>query len=409
MSSGHGILCRDLIGGSLQIKSQRVLDKNANLCVNDAKMKGDLTVKGITCLKGDLTVTGCITNVKLCPERTRAEPTDILELGPFTTSGNILSLIPTAPIISANVAYLAKGDPADPIALCVHGVVGSADEMRFLMDDLSQNGYYAVAPYIRGAYPTEIVGNATPVIGTVTTYNAIDLVELFAIQLGGLVNPLNFGKHVYIGSDFGAVLGPATIIGVKDLTAGAPGGPFDVFGKYVSLSNIPQTPILSEFWIDTPNLTQMKASSFTYAFNISPQTGFLKDLAAHLYQEMFARDIIQENPNAVEKDVDNSISAALGGTDPDQDREWMLGNPREAWNLPLPFIPLPIPGLYVISENDPFLRILQRYTRGELTTLIKDPANAPAGAQVYFSDCAWHWPHLDDIEAVNERILTFLS
>ena len=46
MSGNKGRLCRDLIGGSLQIKNQFVLDKDVNLTVNDAKVKGDLTLKG---------------------------------------------------------------------------------------------------------------------------------------------------------------------------------------------------------------------------------------------------------------------------------------------------------------------------------------------------------------------------
>lgn len=46
MSSNHGFLCRDLIGGSVQIKSQKVIDKDANLVVNNAKVKNGLRVKG---------------------------------------------------------------------------------------------------------------------------------------------------------------------------------------------------------------------------------------------------------------------------------------------------------------------------------------------------------------------------
>lgn len=52
MSSNHSRLCRDLVGGSLQIKSQTVLDQDANLRVNSARVASDMKVKG------DLTVSG---------------------------------------------------------------------------------------------------------------------------------------------------------------------------------------------------------------------------------------------------------------------------------------------------------------------------------------------------------------
>jgi hypothetical protein len=52
MASNHGKLCRDLVGGSLQIKSHEVLDSHRNLCVENAKIKGAAKVKG------DLTVCG---------------------------------------------------------------------------------------------------------------------------------------------------------------------------------------------------------------------------------------------------------------------------------------------------------------------------------------------------------------
>lgn len=55
MASNQGKLCRDLIGGSLRIKDLVALDHDANLCVADAKVKGDLKVKGDTVLNGCLT------------------------------------------------------------------------------------------------------------------------------------------------------------------------------------------------------------------------------------------------------------------------------------------------------------------------------------------------------------------
>lgn len=73
MASNHGQLNRDLIGGSLQIKSKRVIDKDCNAVLNSLKVKdcintdclnsrtGTLTVKSDVCLESGLVLkTDCI-------------------------------------------------------------------------------------------------------------------------------------------------------------------------------------------------------------------------------------------------------------------------------------------------------------------------------------------------------------
>lgn len=51
MSSNHGLLNRDLIGGTLSIKGREVIDKNRNVDVKDivahnVRIKGDLCADG---------------------------------------------------------------------------------------------------------------------------------------------------------------------------------------------------------------------------------------------------------------------------------------------------------------------------------------------------------------------------
>jgi len=58
--SNHNKLCRDGIFGSIQIKSQKVLDKDANLVVQDAKVKGNAKVKECLTVFGDVYVKGDI-------------------------------------------------------------------------------------------------------------------------------------------------------------------------------------------------------------------------------------------------------------------------------------------------------------------------------------------------------------
>lgn len=54
MSSNHGQLKRDLIGGSLTINDKIIVDKRANVCGNNAKFRGDVKVKGDLCVEGDI-------------------------------------------------------------------------------------------------------------------------------------------------------------------------------------------------------------------------------------------------------------------------------------------------------------------------------------------------------------------
>jgi pimeloyl-ACP methyl ester carboxylesterase len=53
-------------------------------------------------------------------------------------------------------AYLADGPPDGPLALCLHGFPDTAHTWRYLLPDLADAGYHAVAPFMRGYAPTSI-------------------------------------------------------------------------------------------------------------------------------------------------------------------------------------------------------------------------------------------------------------
>ena len=55
-----GRLCRDGHFGNYIVKSKTVIDKEANLRVNNAKMKGDAKLKGDLCVEQNLVVHGRI-------------------------------------------------------------------------------------------------------------------------------------------------------------------------------------------------------------------------------------------------------------------------------------------------------------------------------------------------------------
>jgi pimeloyl-ACP methyl ester carboxylesterase len=53
-------------------------------------------------------------------------------------------------------AALEAGRPGDPLALCLHGFPDSPWSWRQTLQILAENGYHAVAPFMRGYAPTEL-------------------------------------------------------------------------------------------------------------------------------------------------------------------------------------------------------------------------------------------------------------
>ena len=56
--SNQGQLCRDGIFGNLQIKGKKVLDNNRNMCVENAKIKGNAIVRQDIVVMGNVFLSG---------------------------------------------------------------------------------------------------------------------------------------------------------------------------------------------------------------------------------------------------------------------------------------------------------------------------------------------------------------
>ncbi len=54
MSSNHGQVKRDYIGGTLNIAGKEIVDRRANVCGNNGKFKGDFQIKGDLTIGGDI-------------------------------------------------------------------------------------------------------------------------------------------------------------------------------------------------------------------------------------------------------------------------------------------------------------------------------------------------------------------
>jgi pimeloyl-ACP methyl ester carboxylesterase len=98
--------------------------------------------------------------------------------------------------VSANgveFACLSDGPTDGPLALCLHGFPDTAHTWRFLLPQLAEAGFRAVAPFQRGYAPTSIPADGRYDTGTL----AIDACQLHEV-LGGS------DDAVIIGHDWGA-------------------------------------------------------------------------------------------------------------------------------------------------------------------------------------------------------------
>ena len=71
------------------------------------------------------------------------------------------SSIHSVTVDGLELAYLAAGlDNDGPLAVCLHGFPDSAHTWRHLLPRLSDAGYRAVAPFLRGYAPSAVPADA---------------------------------------------------------------------------------------------------------------------------------------------------------------------------------------------------------------------------------------------------------
>jgi pimeloyl-ACP methyl ester carboxylesterase len=121
-------------------------------------------------------------------------------------------------------SFLEMGE--GPLVLCLHGFPDHARSFRHQLPALAAAGYRAVAPYLRGYAPTEVLPNGP--------YQAAALVR----DTVALIDALGPGPAIVFGHDWGAVAahGAAMIAAekVKKLvTAAVPHGPA-IFNAFVT-------------------------------------------------------------------------------------------------------------------------------------------------------------------------------
>ncbi|MDH3726654.1 MAG: alpha/beta hydrolase [Myxococcales bacterium] len=321
------------------------------------------------------------------PKFRDSEPTDISSIE-LQTSGDIG---PDAPVLPAQYVLLTKGDPDNPLAMVVHGFLETADTMRYVVSDLADAGYYAVAPYIRGAYPTQ---SDLTQPQSALTYLIQDLVEL-TFQLA---DPTQ--ENVFLGSDFGSIAGQV-VMAVQ---------PEPFYKKFVSFGNIAPLPATE---VAFSNFEGFRGFFFGGGFfQIAPSLGiFFRDEAVNQFRTMdlFADlwaylDPFGSNPTDL-------AFAEMSWLATDTSLENGLNYPRGLYLAPVPPISFPQPALYVVNKLDGGLVWPSNKEKFDEVRRVSEATKVGGPDTIKFAEmpCSGHFPQIEDPDKLRRIILRFLD
>jgi pimeloyl-ACP methyl ester carboxylesterase len=279
-------------------------------------------------------------------------------------------------------AYLEAGPADGPLALCLHGFPDHAPTWQHLMPALAAAGYHVIAPWLRGYSPTGLAPDGNYQIATVAL-DALALTDAFAGDRDA----------VLIGHDWGAI---AAYVAV--------GHRPDRFTRLVALS-VPHQGALMARFLTTP--AQLKRSWYIFFFQtpladlIVPGDDFaVIDMLWHDWSPGLIPDAGFMRALKDTLGAPGSTAAAIAyyrsmlGTTPGDPS---LSDVQAAGNGPID-----VPTLYLHGADDGCMGV-ELVDEGELTPYF------PAGIEVGIVASSGHFLHLDQPEAVNQRILTFLS
>ena len=274
-------------------------------------------------------------------------------------------------------SYFDEGPADGPLALCLHGFPDTAHTWRFLLPELADAGFHAVAPFLRGYAPTEIPPDGRYQIGAV----ARDANMLHDV-LGGT------GDAVIIGHDWGA------------LTA------------YAAVAHQPQrwrravtaaVPPTASIGMSLFTYAQLQRSWYTFFFQ-SP----LAELALPLDDFAFIDGLWRDWSPGYDATWDvarvkesigdpEHITAAISYYRAMYNPE--LLDPDLAGEQDAAFLPTPKPTLYLHGRNDGCM----------LLSSMGNPLDFLAeGSRVEVLDDAGHFLNVELPEVVNRLILEFL-
>jgi pimeloyl-ACP methyl ester carboxylesterase len=283
---------------------------------------------------------------------------------------------------SIDVAYLEAGPPDGPLALCLHGFPDHAPTWQHLLPMLADAGYHAVAPWLRGYSPTGLAPDGNYQVGAV----ALDALAVADALAGDR-------DAVLIGHDWGALAAYA-----------ATGHRPERFSKLVAMAVQHPATLMARF-LGTP--AQLKRSWYIFFFQsplaemVVPNDDFaLIDLLWHDWSPGLVPD--PEFMRALKDTLGAPGSAAaaiayyramLGTTPGDPALDAVQGAGSG---------PIQVPTLYLHGADDGCMGV-------ELIDAAELAPFFPAGVDVGIVPSSGHFLHLDQPEAVNQRILDFLG
>ncbi len=284
--------------------------------------------------------------------------------------------------VSANgveFSYLTAGDVHAPLALCLHGFPDSAHGWRYLLSDLAEAGYRAVAHFQRGYAPT-----AVPPDGRYQT----GALAMDAIALHGAFDADE--NAVIIGHDWGAS-------GTHGAAVFAP----ERWARVVTMA-VPPGPALGMAFVS--NLAQVQRSWYMFFFQhaladfVVPANdlAFIDLLWSQWSPGYDATDDLIATKASLRDPANLAAAlgyyrAALGDgyKDPALDAVQAAG---QGWS--------PQPHLYLHGRND-----------GCIGAEVAEAAAAmaPPNVTVELIEDAGHFLHIEQPAVVNARIIEFLT
>ncbi len=281
-----------------------------------------------------------------------------------------------------DVAYLEAGPPDGPLALCLHGFPDHAPTWQHLVPELAAAGYHAVAPWLRGYSPTGLAPDGNYQVAAV----ALD-----ALAVADALAPDR--DAVLIGHDWGAIAA-YTAVGHRP----------DRFSKLATMA-VPHQGALMARFLNSPE--QLKRSWYIFFFQtplaelIVPGNDFAiidmlwRDWSPGLVPDpAFMRQLKDTLAAPGSTAAAISYYQAMLGTkpgDPTLDAVQSAGNG-----------PTPVPTLYLHGADDGCMGV-ELVVEEELLPFF------PAGLDLGIVPASGHFLHLDQPEAVNRRVLEFLT
>ena len=275
-------------------------------------------------------------------------------------------------------AYFEDGPADGPLALCLHGFPDTAHTWRYLLPELAAAGFHAVAPFLRGYAPTDIPSDGRYQIGAVVR-DAEALHQAFGAG----------ADAVLIGHDWGALA-----------TYGAVAHAPERWRRAVTAA-VPPTSAIGLSLFGYP---QLRASWYMFFF-LSP----LAEMALPLDDYSFIDGLWADwSPGydgtwdvaRVKESIGDParILAAMGYYralyNPD------LQDPELAGEQSATLLPTPKPTLYLHGRDDGCMRA---DSVGAVLDFMAE------GSEMQWVEGAGHFLQLEQPEAVNRRIVDFLT